>query len=62
MGEPALKICCDTGLSLLDLLETGVDVPNRDAPLQAPWEIQRNRIPGLLNNGGHDPRGLEWER
>jgi hypothetical protein len=46
VGEPALEICCDTGLPLLDLLETGLDVPNRDAPSQAPWEIQKNEYEG----------------
>ena len=30
-GEPALEICCGTGLPLLDLLEAGLDVEGIDA-------------------------------
>lgn len=30
-GEPALEICCGTGLPLLDLLEAGLDVEGVDA-------------------------------
>jgi SAM-dependent methyltransferase len=30
-GEPALEICCGTGLPLLDLLEAGLDVEGLDA-------------------------------
>lgn len=30
-GEPALEICCGTGLPILDLIETGLDVEGIDA-------------------------------
>ena len=30
-GEPALEICCGTGLPILDLIEAGLDVEGLDA-------------------------------